>query len=196
MILLALGTLLLGGATIVSSRIVADAGSWGSPQQQYAPPTQYAPPPQYSDQSYGQSTYYTQPEEQYYQAPPANEVRLERDESGMFYANVEYGGRVMNMMVDSGATNCVFGDDVWNWLKRSVHSTNGQSRLADNRVVANKEFVLPYLTAGDKYGNMATAHNVTCNYIAGKGCGLLGQSFLQQCDVRSSGGVMTIRGRG
>jgi predicted aspartyl protease len=197
MLLLALGTILFGGATIASSqRLERDGrGSGGFAPPPYYPPQQ--PQPQNNSPAYAH-VYYAQPsEDQRRYAPRPSEVRLHSENGYAFYANVEYGGQIMNMMVDNGSTYCVVGDEVYAWLQPSIgHSTRRTIRNADGRTTEVTLFTLPYLTVGDRqWQSTVTARNVETVHMPGSGCGLLGQSFLRQCDVRQSGGVMTIRGR-
>jgi clan AA aspartic protease (TIGR02281 family) len=173
------GFLLLGGGTVASSRKIANGGGEG--RKRSSPPP-YAPEPQYVPQDYGGYD----PQESY--GNPQNEVRIQADHRGHFYTDVEYDGYVMRMMVDGGCTHCAVSDEAFRYFS-PARTSSGQSSLADGRIIDEQRFAFPYLRVG-----RVVVENVTASYAPGATEGLLGASFLSHCDVRISGGVMTIRG--
>lgn len=192
-----------------SKNMERDGGGGAAPT--YTPPPSYAPPPSYSPEpSYpqydtpqygGEQSYYQDQGGGYYSDgytqgyPAQNEVTLNKH-GGHFYANVGYGDNAMNMLVDTGASSCVVGDEIWRWLKsQGIRSTGrGSASLAGGRVASTERFTFPYLTViGSDNQSFVTVENVEAQYLPGTS-NLLGMSFLGQCHVTSHGNQMTIRG--
>lgn len=172
----------------------------------YTAPQPYAPPPSqgYGDgeQFYGSpydggySPYEEMPYQQQGFHQPQNEVVLYSQDGGRsFYANVGYNDRVMNMHVDTGATTCTVGDEVWNWLRKIVPSEgSGTATIANGKRVSVTNFTFPYLTViGADNQSFVTVTNVPAMYLPGGGC-LLGTSFLNQTHYSAHGHQMIIRG--
>lgn len=167
------------------------------------PPASYAPQPY----AYGGMPAYPMPQQPYaaeaYSPEPAygygylaqNEVTLTKH-GGHFYANVGYGDNVMNMLVDTGASTCCVGDEVWRWLKSlGIRSTGrGRATLAGGAVATTERFTFPYLTViGSDNQSFLTVQDVEAQYLPGAS-GLLGMSFLEKCHVESNGNQMILRG--
>jgi hypothetical protein len=194
----------LGGATIKSSRNMENGGgnAYRNQTPSYSPP-QYNPLPQ--PQGYGGYPEVYDPGPSYgdpgggygYQdyGSPQNEVVLLK-QGKHFYANVGFGDQVMNMMVDTGASPCVVGDEVWRWLKSQGIRSQGRSdvNIAGGVNAKAEKFTFPYLTVvGADNQSFVTVTDVDARYLPGES-GLLGMSFLGRCDLQVSGDQMIIRG--
>src|SRR5688572_4378651 len=196
-----------GAGTVYTSNKVSDdnsarpARSYEPQSQPYAPPPSYAPQQAYNPtpQNYGYQPYedFSQGYQEYDSGPPMDEVRLSPTGSMMFYANVSFEGNIMEMLVDTGATNVAIGDREWRVLKRYAQNTQrGSASTADNRSVTTTDFTIPYLTVLSKdQRSSVTARDIKIQYIHGsKGDGLLGMAFLGKCEFWYEGNEFVIRG--
>lgn len=193
-LLLAGLTLLFGGATIASSRrIESEGGGSYSPQPIYAQPQgSYTPQSSYAGQGHGHQTYYVQDQRQ-----PKDQIVLHSVDGRGFYGNVRHGDWVMHMHIDTGASVCAVGDEVWSHIRRSVQILgDGSATTASGQKVKTTSFVFPWLAlVGDGGGNAFVVRNIEAMHVPGSKIGLLGMPFLRQCDVRMANDQMIIRGR-
>lgn len=173
-----------------------------SPQQAYVPPVQtYAPQNtgHYAPDTYGYGPYdgFSQGYSEYDAGPPMDEVRIAPNKQMMFYTKAVFEGNVMEMLVDTGATNVAIGDNEWRVLKRYAQNVRtGSATTADNRSVSTKDFTIPYLTVmSSDQGSSVTARDIKIQYIHGsRGHGLLGMAFLSKCEFGYEGNEFVIRG--
>lgn len=178
--LLALGTILGGGALVKSSKDrEGESGGPSSPQSQ---PYTYSQQPVY-------------PMPQQYEGRRAEErgqgeAVLRSPNGHHFYAVASYSGMNMQMLVDTGATHCVIGDETMRWLSGKIdYSRQGSFGSIDGRTVQGSIFTFPYLTVGD-----VTIPEVSCVHMPGTDANVLGASFLMRCHVEMHGNQMILRG--